>query len=345
MAKKAKYDWGRSSGKYQKFETRLTLKPAALETNAQDTVYVDVAQCLSMTNRKLVRQGQVFKIKNFKAWAADADASQQYFAVSALPRTWMMFNAYRKARGLWNQMNLDAISSLGAGNLSKYYDFKVFFDAEHFKNHQLDTGGSLTGNLLPADSAGTLFAGTGEWDYSYFEDSQASADRFYAHVCGTHVTDAGAEEGSAGRDPPADNGSAGLILAYQQSRGSKFTDEDVSGLDQTVDADSPWAMLFGADDQSQQVLSALDTQNDAPPYPAVDYAGAVEHPQGCLVGINYLGGISADDSATIPGPPRGTVGQFEAPLGLIKLDFNIGGASANVTNLWVTFDTEIMGAM
>lgn len=338
MARKAKYDWGRSRGKYQKFETRLAFKISSLATDAQDSGFIDVAQCLSLINRKLVRQGQVFKIKNFNAWSTDSDADQQQFGVSSLPRTWMMFNAYRKARGLWNQMNLDAISALGAGNLSKYYDFKVFFDAEHFKNHHVGSGGTVTTNLLPVDGTGNAFSGSGEWDYSYYEDSQSSADRFYAHMLGTHVTEAGAAEGSSGRDPPADGGSAGLVLAYQQSRGSKFTDEDVSGLDQTVDADSPWAMLFGADDQSQQVLSALDTQNDAPPYPAVDYAGAIEHPEGCLVGVNYYGGGNSGYAA-----PRGTVSQFEAPLGLIKLDFNMTGASADVSNLWITFDTEIMG--
>lgn len=339
MAKKAKYDWGRSSGKYQKIETRLTFK-FDVTNNSQDSVYIDTAQCLSAINRKLIRQGQVFKIKNGKFFAHDAVANAMSVGVTALPRTWMMYNSYRKARGLWNQMNLDSISALGSGNLSKYYDFKVLFDREHFKNHIVDSGGVLTSNLLPVDGDGNAFSGspanTGEWEYSYYEDSQASADRFYAHMLGTHADDAGAAEGSSGRDPPADNGSAGLILAYQQSRGSSFTDQDMSGLDQNVDADSPWAMLFGADDQSQQVLSALDTQNDAPPYPAVDYAGAVEHPEGTLISIGCFN-TSDFIGRHIP--------TFEAPLGLIKLDCNRTGESTDTSNIWLTFDTEIMGAM
>ena len=339
MAKKAKYDWGRSTGKYQKFETRLTFK-FDVTSDAQDSVFIDTAQCLSAINRKLIRQGQVFRIKNGKFFARDADANIISVGVSALPRTWMMYNAYRKARGLWNQMNLDSISALGAGNLSKYYDFKVLFDREHFKNHILDTGATLTSNLLPVDGSGNAFSGspadTGEWDYSYYEDSQASADRFYGHMLGTHSDASGAAEGSSGRDPPADGGSAGLVLAYQQSRGSSFTDQDISGLNQNVDADSPWAMLFGADDQSQQVLSALDDQNDAPPYPAVDYAGAIEHPEGTLVSIGCF------NSADYVGRYIPT---FEAPLGLIKLDCNVEGDTNDTSNIWFTFDTEIMGAM
>ena len=98
MARKAKYDWGKSTGKYQKFETRLALKKAQLANTTSspysDSVYIDVAQCLSVINRKLVRQGQVFKIKNFRVYTND-EAPVSMLKVGVLPRTWCMFNAYR----------------------------------------------------------------------------------------------------------------------------------------------------------------------------------------------------------------------------------------------------------
>lgn len=339
MPKKAKYDWGKSRGKYQKFETGITLK-LDMPTNTQDSVYVDTAQCLSLINRKLVRQGHVFSISNMRAFSKDTDAEGMDFSASCLPRTWMVFNAYKKARSLWNTMNLDAIQALGAGNLPKYYDFKVLYDVEHFKNEIVTGTGDygVEGNLLPVDQQGNA-ATAGEWVYSFYEDSQASADKFYGHMLGTHCTETGAAEGAAGRDTPADGGSAGLVLAYQQSRGAAFTDQDVTGLDQQVDADSPWAMLFGADDQSQQVLTALDVDNDGPPYPA-DYSGAVMHPEGRLVGISYMaGGNSSAFSTTMP------FRTFEAPLGLIKLDLNRVSASADVSDVWITFDARILGAI
>lgn len=342
MARKAKYDWGRSrSGRYQKFETRLAFKLPTLTGDTQDSAYIDIAQCLSLVNRKLVRQGHVFKVKNLRMFSRDADADSAVVSVSALPRTWMMFNAYRKARSLWNQMNLQAIDALGEGNLPKYYDFKTFFDMEHFDNHHNNDGGQLTTNLLPVDGDGNAFSGTGEWVYSKFE-SNAAADgtrgslEWNCHMLGTHATAAGVAEGSSGRDLPADGGSCGLVLAYQQSRGAAFTDQDQAGLDQQVDGDSPWGSLFGGDPQTQQVLADLDADNDAPPYPA-DYAGGIEHPEGTLVGVVFYGG----GNNAVNGPQ--TIPTFEAPMGLIKLDINRGASSADVATPWITMDTEIMG--
>ena len=152
MARKAKYDWGRSrDGRYQKFETRLAFN-ANVTADAQDSAYIDVAQCLSLVNRKLVRQGHVFKIKNMRSYSVDGDANNACNTrVSVLPRTWMMFNAYKKARSLWNQMNLEAMDALGSQNLPKYYDFKVYFDREHFDNQHNSDGGDITENLLPID--------------------------------------------------------------------------------------------------------------------------------------------------------------------------------------------------
>lgn len=342
MARKAKYDWGRSrDGRYQKFETRLSFNLQTTNASAQDSMYIDVAQSLSLINRKLIRQGHVFKIKNWRTYCLDADSNYVTYSVSALPRTWMLFNAYKKARSLWNQMNLEAIDALGTGNLPKYYDFKVLFDREHFKNHILhasQTSGVEEQNLLPVDGDQNAFSGTGEWEYSKWETSASSASQFYGHMLGTHADASGDAEGSSGRDLPADGGSAGLILAYQQSRGAAFTDQDLSGLDQNVDVDSPWAQLFGADSQNQEVLSDLDVDNDAPPYPA-DYAGGIEHPEGVIVGV---GTINANDYS----PARGDmVPMFEAPMGLIKIDMNLTGVSAQLTApTWISFDTEIIGA-
>ena len=265
MARKAKYDWGRSrDGRYQKFETRLAFN-ANVTADAQDSAYIDVAQCLSLVNRKLVRQGHVFKIKNMRSYSVDGDANNACNTrVSVLPRTWMMFNAYKKARSLWNQMNLEAMDALGSQNLPKYYDFKVYFDREHFDNQHNSDGGDITENLLPIDGDLTGMSG-GDWVYSKYETSAATPLEMNIHMLGGHATAAGGLEGSSGRDLPADQGSIGAILAYQQSRGASFTDQDLAGLDQNVDIDSPWAQLFAGDTQMQEVLTDLDVDNDGPP--------------------------------------------------------------------------------
>ena len=258
-------------------------------TNGQDSVYIDTAQCLSLINRKLVRQGQVFKIKNMRMHSSGASADTLAVSVSALPRTWMMFNAYTKARSLWNRMNLEALDALGTGNMPKYYDFKVFFDLEHFDNHHNSDGGDLSTNLLPVDGDGNAFSGSGEWVYSKYETSASTPLEMNIHMLGTHGLANGTPTGSSGRDLPADEGSIGAILAYQQSRGAAFTDQDLAGLDQNVDIDSPWAQLFAGDTQMQEILTDLDVDNDGPPYPA-DYAGGIEHGEGTLISKSFIGG-------------------------------------------------------
>jgi hypothetical protein len=337
MARKAKYDWGKTrSSKYQKFETKLTFKFDST-ANAQDSVYIDLGQCLSLTNRKLIRQGHVFKVSGMTPWTQDGDADGLDFSVSVLPRTWMMFNAYKKARSLWNQMNLEAIDALGEGNLPKYYDFKVFYDREHFDNHHNDDGGELTTNLLPVDQDGDSIA-TGDWVYSKYETSAATPLEMNIHMLGGHSTDAGVLEDAAGRDLPNDGGSIGAILAYQQSRGAAFTDQDLAGLDQNIDIDSPWAQLFAGDTQMQEVLTDLDVDNDGPPYPA-DYSGGIEHPEGVLVGITYLAG---HQGTSYPSFGTNPIRAFEAPLGLIKIDVNRGGGSGDVSDIWCTMDAQII---
>ena len=248
----------------------------------------------------------------------------------------MMFNAYKKARSLWNQMNLEAIDSLGSGNLPKYYDFKVFFDRSHFDNHHNSDGGVLTTNLLPVDQDGDAMA-AGDWVYSKYETSAATPLEMNIHMLGGHSAADGTIEGASGRDLPNDGGSIGAILAYQQSRGAAFTDQDLAGLDQNVDIDSPWAQLFAGDTQMQEVLTDLDVDNDGPPYPA-DYSGGIEHPEGVLIDSGFIQGGANRKGTGL------RVASFEAPMGLVKLDFNRTGDADNVTNVFITLDAKIVGA-
>ena len=338
MARKAKYDWGRSrDGRYQKFETRLFYE-FDVTHNSQDSVYIDVAQSLSLINRKLVRQGQVFKIKGMNAWSRDSDADAMHCSVAALPRTWVMFNAYKKARSLWNQMNLQAIDALGEGNLPKYYDFKVFFDVEHFDNHHNSSGGDLTTNLYPKDGDENAFSALGEWVYSKYETTATTPLEMNIHMLGTHANADGTATGASGRSLPNDQGSIGAILAYQQSRGAAFTDQDMAGLDQNIDVDSPFAQLFAGDPTHQEILTDLDVDNDGPPYGA-DYPGGIQHPEGTFIGHGWIDGGNASKVGR-----RFTIPTFEAPLGLVKLDLNINGAAEDTSSVYLTFDTEIIGA-
>ncbi len=340
MAKKAKYDWGKSSGKYQKFETRLALKWAEADNPSSpysDSVYIDVAQCLSIVNRKLVRQGQVFKIKNMRAYTNDDDVVSM-LKVGTLPRTWPMFNAYKKARGLWNDHNLDALDDLGSGNLPSYYDFKVFMDPNHVTNH---LGAGSDANLLPVDFEDNA-AATGEWLYSQFADSGGSSNEHYLHMLGGHMSDVDTEGTNDAGDILETTYSVGAILAYQQSRGFPFAGADATGGEQQAAADlrkGPWGLLRGDDDQTVQVIANLG-QNDQPPYSLEQYPGSRENlsaPSTVFYGrLTALTHAGTSQSTAIP--------QFEAPLGLIRIEADAEGDLNQLAGLHIHFDTEIMGA-
>lgn len=342
MAKKAKYDWGRSSAKPQKFETRLTFKCAVTQDTA-DSAYIDLGLALSAVNRKLVRQGQFFRVRNMRLFSSGADAGSSQWKVGALPRTWTFYNAYRKARSLWNQHNLEALQGVGAGNLPKYYDYKVFMDKNHFRNVNPLSNASMVstgqvGALMPCDMSGTALTG-GEWVYSSYEDSGSTARQFFAHVLGEHQTQVGADEGDT-VVTIADQGSCGLILAYQQSRGLPNLDQDSTSSAQQGPATlygGPWGVLFGDDEQTQQTITHLAADNDDAPYDVDAYVGAsTEHSEPVLVGTTHI---------STGGNMVGTVPVFEAPLGLIRLEFNANGVTADTGDVWITLDTEILGSV
>ncbi len=341
MAKKAKYDWGKSSGKYQKFETRVQLKwttAGSGDAPYSDSVYIDVGQCLSVSNRKLVRQGQVFKIKGMRAYTNDS-APVANLKVGVLPRTWPMFNSYKKARGLWNAHNLDALQDLGAGNLPAYYDFKVLMDPNHVTNHL--GGGDV--NLLPVDFEDSV-AATGEWLYSQFADSGSTSDVHYCHMLGGHMD----SNSSVEADDYVNSGDAfsvGAILAYSQSRGNAHTNLDAAGLDQqglTSLRSGPWGALRGDDTQRTAVLDQLSTDNDDPPYDPAVYPGTRANlPAPVSVyygGLAQLGGSSQTTAST-------SIPQFEAPLGLIRVEIDAESSTASMGGVHFMFDTEIMGTI
>jgi hypothetical protein len=339
MARKAKYDWGKSRGKYQKFETRLAMKWTEADNASSpysDSVYIDIAQNLSVINRKLVRQGQVFRVKGMKVYTNDTSPTA-FVKIGALPRTWPVFNAYKKARGLWNAHNLDALRDLGTGNLPAYYDFKVFMDVNHVTNHLV--GGSPGGdeNLLPVDFEDNA-ASTGEWVYSKFHDSGSTSNEHYLHMLGGHMSDVSTESSDDTIDPY----SVGAVLAYQQSRGYPHDNQTVAGLagqGSDILKLGPWGHLRGDDDQAKDTIVDLVADNDDAPYSPTLYPGSRQNmsaPTTVFYGRMSQQAVTSSNSGVVPA--------FEAPLGLVRVEVDAESDLAEIGPIHIMFDTEIMGA-
>ena len=336
MPRKAKYDWGRSSNKrYQKFETRISTKLVASAASAPfaDSGYIDIAQCLSIINRKLVRQGQVFKVKGMTLYSKDESPVTTY-KVGVLPRTWVMFNAYKKARSLWLQQAQRAFADVGEGNMPKYLDFKVLADEKHVLAYN-----SGSDRLLPMDFDENLVTmNDTDWDYSKFHTADSTSDAFTMHMLGRHLK----EDGSTFSGNLYESGyldSAGLILSYQASRGVTNTNQDSVGMaqrDSTLHT-GPFGSLTATDDQQVDVITTHTTDNDSPPYDFNEYPGGGSE-------LKELTTVSTGRVAQKAQVGAHRLPAFEAPLGLVRVEVDAGD-TMSTEEVEIHFDTEIIGAI
>ncbi len=314
--------------KVVKMEHHVKLKwteAGAGTTPFSDSVYIDVAQCASILNRKLIRQGQMFRIKNMRMYTNDTSPNATV-KVGVIPQSWPTFNAYRKGRALWHKMNAMALDNASDSLYPKYHDFKVYMDANHY---QEETTSGADENLIPCDF-NDVEAPTGEWAYSRYADSGGTADNYVAWMLGDHSGTSGSWTG------------VGLIEAYSQSRALPQVDATLTdGLMPAAVEESPWGRLFGDDDQTSDVINFLEADNDSPPYSRADYPGAAGNmANGKVVSFNRLQTINST-----MGTGTTSVPAFDAPLGLIRIEIDAETTTADMQGVHISFDYEILGEL
>lgn len=222
-----------------------------------DRLYIDLAECLSIMNRRMVRQFQNFTVRG----GAIHDSNQNaYVKFNTAPDNWATRRALRRGRDLWN-MQFEEIFKMNKNLKPKYHDFKTYLFANHYTQHV------ATGNLTPVDSqepSGSVYF-LGEWNYSQFvsEDvdwnsptlltaTNRNADQFYSWIVGDHSGTASNWNG------------VGLIRSWAESTGYQPSDQPtVSTLDAPAD---PLANLFDESDADDEKILLLDSDGDAPPY-------------------------------------------------------------------------------
>ena len=84
--------------------------------NAEDSHYIDLAKDLSAINRRLYRQGKVYRIAGITVHST----SNAFVKVCAAPDSWVVRNAWKRGFKRWKQMNKLAERTLGT-----YHDYKV----------------------------------------------------------------------------------------------------------------------------------------------------------------------------------------------------------------------------
>ena len=114
---------------------------------SSESGYIDLAESLSIANRRFYRQGMQYTISGISLYNG-ADINGRVL-VEKLPTTWPSSNAWMKAFSAWNRQQLDAIADSDSESaLAGFRDFKIYADASHMTSHV-----SGTANLLPQQSA------------------------------------------------------------------------------------------------------------------------------------------------------------------------------------------------
>ena len=223
----------------------------------EDSHYIDLARDLSGTNRRLYRQGKVYRVKSITVHSSTTTTFVKFATVG---NTWVARNAWKRGKAAWDLMNKQATLHSGR-SLSRWHDYKVLLSPDMTTDSDQGT---------PVDSGDNAMQ-AGEWIYSEYEspDGGTSSDSYLAVMTGAH-------SGSAGSRTYI-----GLIQSYGESRTTVTATP--GGLDSDGD-DDPIANLFDAGTSHDEVLDDLSNDNNLPPYAGVGIGSAT--------GDNYPGAAS-----------------------------------------------------
>lgn len=204
-------------------------------------VNIDIAQCLSILNRRLYRQGMMYYIEKIEVVSGAATIA----AWKAIPDTWITQNAWKKGYSCWIEQQREYAKQCGESGQSdprgKWADFKV---------HPDDAGLNYA---TPLDSNGDAYL-VGEWRYSNFVYDDAGTSRSPAiHMIGSTV----------------DDSAIGLIQSYGDSRNYVIgTPSNPASI-----ATGFYAQFHGVGDIDDEIMTDIRDDNDLPPYDNDEYPG------------------------------------------------------------------------
>ena len=287
--------------KYSKSSPTVTR--LSFEMSGNSTQFIDIGMALSAINRKFYRAGVYYYVNSVEVYNADPGIID----IHTLPDNWVTKNAWNRGFQLFQKMNsmVDApISSIGR---PKYHDFKVYMSDLHRST------GSTAPSLHGVNSAHAIHS-PDEWLYSRFVsadddgDSLQEADDFYVHMLGPHT-------GSS-----TNWTSVSLIKSYAETR--KFpVDSGLPVIDDSNNAQADPLMNvfdFSSEDQMNDIIENLDTDNDQTPYNAMYYVGESANSMQHVARVGTESGINR----------IGRAAGFCAPFGLICLDPQFEGSTA-----------------
>ncbi len=277
--------------------------------------YVDLAQCLSIVNRRSYRQGMNYAVQSIE-FVSNASSRISVFTI---PTSWPADNATTKMFEAWKDQRAEVLKEQPSLKAA-WSDFKIFMDDIH-------AAAGTAGNLLPAyyDSNNAYFVTdyvAGDWDASQFvlpidggSGGLANAQEVTMHVVGDHFPPGNFNNATI---------SAGLVKSYQDSRAVILAPDPVSPAGFTTNL---FSRSTSHDEMSADIQQNVSKNNDNPPYPIVDYPGGdTQAPVAQFVDTAFLTNFGDTTQYSIDTVPATIV-----PFGLLKFLFTTSAPGQSIT--------------
>ena len=298
----------KSNSKFTPCERFLRFQVTHPAGAGETSHYIDLAAQLSKVNRRLYRQGRVYRIANISVTSRDTVAGLVSF--SSAPETWVTRNAWNRGFEFFELMNKKVLDMPGQQNRKgQWHDYKVYLSDDHRTAASARKPGIR-------DNGNQQYL-NGEWVYSTYQspDGSTSSDEYTAHLLGDHSGTIGAYN------------SIGLIKSYGESRGT--VNGNVPQLDDEGD-DDPLLNLFDYGTEIDEIAQDLDSDNDRPPY-GWDAANIGEYypgsdGNGSKPVVRRLAAIGTPDTGTGAFADKGVAAPtvmlpgFDAICGLIEIE-------------------------
>lgn len=292
----------------------------------QSLFYVDLAQCMSLMNRKFIRQQKQFAVSGIHLVSNGTGTVN----VHRLKNDWVTINSLEKAYHIWRESQdqvLDNTPSIAA----KYRDFKVYMDSFHAA-----AGGDVNawpiGYITPTEALVIDPKAVYDWEYSEIQipndPLNAGATTGYSlHVLGEDIL-------------PGPNQSKAVIAGYADSR-SRPQSNDPNVVRQTG-----WMTeAFDTGDNLEEITDDVMVENDQPPYIITQDTEFEFYPGGSsnYTPLESMGHVAALTTAgnTLTRSPSS--GPFICTAGLLMVYSEVSGqtgSNVNYLSINMTAGTE-----
>lgn len=295
--------------------TQLRFTVDLTGTRAAQTSYLDLAQCLSIINRRTYDSSRNYYISGMQLVAtANAFDNNKYaaaFQFSTLPDSWALRNAYQELKKKWQKMGKKVLA-INPGLEGKWRHFRMYMTDHHWADNADDGSGTGTFNntqavdlnLLPME----LNPSQGQWLMSRFvppDWDEGDESDFYV-TCAT------------GEDRDQGSGGTYNFLCGSMMEGFKNSRPIISEDTNQPPADfedSWWYKLEDIGGQDPELLEVMETEGSEAPYNVDQYPGCDGN--GILTTQQY--GLVSNQAAGGAGQLVQNLPGFYCPLGYLAI--------------------------